>query len=203
MVRSSMSTVVRVKPALLSSEGASVGSAECQSPVARRLLCSARRKRKRGVLIMGETRFAIPPRLSCSANWRDVLKATASVDDGPKGVFSMAKVTHLNSNKLSPPSTAPTNTPSGLRRCLTCVKEPTMSPIQCRPPALTTASTVSRIPANRESWKRCDGDACILSGSTVAGSSQHSGRQRTVFGLYDSMTHTQSPDLDIGLVLNC
>lgn len=72
-------------------------------------------------LIMGETRFAMPPLRSCSASWREV----------------------RSSNNVSPPRTAAMKTPSGFRRCFACVKAPTMSPTQCRPPALTIASTLS------------------------------------------------------------
>jgi hypothetical protein len=132
-VRSSTSTVVVVNPALFNRDGASVGSVVSPS-LNNYYLPQVDEKEKRSgdILIIGDTLFAIPPLLSCSANWIDVLPSAPSL--------STLK-TYLNSNRLSPPSTAPTNTPSGFRRCLTCVKAPTISPTQCKPPAETIAST--------------------------------------------------------------
>lgn len=68
---------------------------------------------------MGDILLAIPPLLSCSANCSDVL---ASV------LFHASRsTTCLSSKRVSPPKTAPMNTPSGLRMCLAWVKEPDVS----------------------------------------------------------------------------
>lgn len=48
--------------------------------------------------------------------------------------------TYLSSNNVSPPSTAPKNTPSGFNACLICVSAPTISPTQCMPEPETIAS---------------------------------------------------------------
>lgn len=70
MVRSSTSTVVKVRPALLSRDGASVGPDPVSLVPYSALIGKIERSSS---LIIGDTRFAIPPRLSCSASCNDVL----------------------------------------------------------------------------------------------------------------------------------
>ena len=82
-------------------------------------------------------------------------------------IWYVSEETYRSSNKLSPPKTAPTNTPSGFSRCFTWVRAPTISPTQCRPPAETIASTWSRRDSSFGSASKRDGEAWIRSGSSV------------------------------------
>lgn len=87
----------------------------------------------------------------------------------PPRPYFVGWITHLSSNNVSPPNTAPINTPSGFSACLICVNVPTISPIQCRPEPDTTASicSVEASSAMRGWARRSDVGCWIFSTGTV------------------------------------